>query len=189
MHRTTISQTEPKFPGSGAGYKYRGSFVYSVDSSGNEKLESVACDEGRISVTYSGSGTPLNRWRKSGKEEQVIGGNDLGVLDFGARHYDPWLARWTSQDPMAAKYTSLSPYSYCAGNPIPYPSGLTGENGDISFAQWLSGISINQYKKAPIFRIYLSKYSNYLSYGPDSIPSDFSVDSPFILPEAVIKAY
>ena len=31
--------------GSGAGYKYRGSFVYSVDASGNEKLESVACDE------------------------------------------------------------------------------------------------------------------------------------------------
>ena len=155
--------------GSGAGYKYRGSFVYSVDSSGNEKLESVACDEGRISVTYSGSGaasyrddwhvrdylgntrlvvnitsastppstgileksdylpfgtrvatssTPLNRWRQSGKEEQVIGGNDLGVLDFGARHYDPWLARWTTQDPMAGKYTNLSPYSYCAENPV-----------------------------------------------------------------------
>ena len=23
--------------------------------------------------------------------------------DFGARHYDPWLARWTTQDPMAGK--------------------------------------------------------------------------------------
>ena len=155
--------------GSGAGYNYRGSFVYSVDASGNERLDSVACDEGRISVTYSGSGTasyrddwhvrdylgntrlvvnitsastpastgvleksdylpfgtrvatsstPLNRWRQSGKEEQVIGGNDLGQLDFGARHYDPWLARWTTQDPMAGKYTNLSPYSYCAGNPV-----------------------------------------------------------------------
>ena len=155
--------------GSGAGHKYRGSFVYSVDSSGNEKLESVACDEGRLSVTYNSSGavsyrddwhvrdylgntrlvvnitststppstgileksdylpfgtrvatssTPLNRWRQSGKEEQVIGGNDLGVLDFGARHYDPWLARWTTQDPMAVKYLNFSPYSYCGNNPI-----------------------------------------------------------------------
>ena len=155
--------------GGGAGYKYRGSFVYSVDALGNEKLESVACDEGRISVTYSGSGaasyrddwhvrdylgntrlvvnitsastppstgileksdylpfgtrvatssTPLNRWRQSGKEEQVIGGNDLGVLDFGARHYDPWLARWTTQDPMATKYFKESPYSFCANNPL-----------------------------------------------------------------------
>ena len=64
------------------------------------------------------SSTPLNRWRQSGKEEQVIGGNDLGQLDFGARHYDPWLARWTTQDPMAAKYGSMSPYNYCGGNPI-----------------------------------------------------------------------
>ena len=47
--------------GGGAGYKYRGSFVYSVDALGNEKLESVACDEGRISVTYSGSGTASYR--------------------------------------------------------------------------------------------------------------------------------
>ena len=30
--------------GSGAGYKYRSSFVYSVDALGNEKLESVAYD-------------------------------------------------------------------------------------------------------------------------------------------------
>ena len=28
------------------------------------------------------------------------------------------LSRWTTQDPLAAKYGSLSPYSYCAGNPI-----------------------------------------------------------------------
>ena len=28
--------------GSGAGYKYRGSFVYSVDALGNEKLESAS---------------------------------------------------------------------------------------------------------------------------------------------------
>ena len=169
--------------GSGAGYKYRGSFMYSVDSSGNEKLESVACDEGRISVTYSGSGTasyrddwhvrdylgntrlvvnitsastppstgileksdylpfgtrvatsstPLNRWRQSGKEEQVIGGNDLGVLDFGARHYDPWLARWTTQDPMAIYQHSFSPYSYCYDNPVV----IVDRDGNIGETPW-----------------------------------------------------
>ena len=76
----------------------------------------------RWSQTAGSSSSTLtdasNRWRYSGKEEQVIGGNDLGVLDFGARHYDPWLARWTTQDPMAGKYTSFTPYSYCAGNPV-----------------------------------------------------------------------
>ena len=49
------------FPEAEPGTSTVGSFVYSVDSSGNEKLESVACDEGRISVTYSGSGTASYR--------------------------------------------------------------------------------------------------------------------------------
>ena len=77
-----------------------------------------------------------NRYRLGGKEEQVFGGLDLGKVDFGARMYDPFIARWTTQDPMAAKYTSMSPYNYCAGNPVNImdPEGLSysefNENGD-----------------------------------------------------------
>ena len=59
-----------------------------------------------------------NRYRLGGKEEQVFGGLDLGKVDFGARMYDPFTARWTTQDPMAAKYAGMSPYGYCAGNPV-----------------------------------------------------------------------
>ena len=46
---------------------------------------------------------------------------------FISRHrlYDPATASWRSQDPMAEKYPSLSPYSYCAGDPI----GLIDEEG------------------------------------------------------------
>ena len=57
-----------------------------------------------------------NRYRFSGKEEQTLG--DLGYLDFGARMYDPALGRWFTQDPMAEKHFYLSPYNYCAGNPV-----------------------------------------------------------------------
>jgi len=64
------------------------------------------------------SGNLDNRWRYAGKEEQRIAGEDLAQLDFGARHYDPWLTRWTTQDPLAEKYTSMSPYMYCAGDPV-----------------------------------------------------------------------
>ena len=39
-------------------------------------------------------------------------------LDFGARLYDPRTAAWLSQDPMAEKYYPISPYTYCAGNPV-----------------------------------------------------------------------
>ena len=37
---------------------------------------------------------------------------------FGARYYTSDLAIWLSVDPMAAKYPSLSPYVYCANNPV-----------------------------------------------------------------------
>ena len=59
-----------------------------------------------------------NRWRYAGKEEQDFGSLNLGLLDFGARMYDPFTARWTAVDPMASAYYPTTPYSYCASNPI-----------------------------------------------------------------------
>ena len=35
-----------------------------------------------------------------------------------ARHYHPTLSIWLSVDPMADKYPSTSPYTYCANNPV-----------------------------------------------------------------------
>ena len=45
-----------------------------------------------------------NRWRYSGKEEQKALNSALPLIDYGARMYDPTIARWTSVDPMAEKY-------------------------------------------------------------------------------------
>ena len=42
------------------------------------------------------------------------------AYDFGARIYDPRLGRWLSRDPKEAKYPNLSPYVFCANNPIVY---------------------------------------------------------------------
>ena len=42
----------------------------------------------------------------------------LGYSDFGARQYSPTLSRWLVPDPMGEKYYDISPYAYCAGNPI-----------------------------------------------------------------------
>ena len=68
--------------------------------------------------------TGVNRYKFGGKEslEPV----SLDMLDFGARFYDPRIARWNTQDPLAEKYFSLSPYNYCAGNPITLvdPTGM-----------------------------------------------------------------
>ena len=49
-----------------------------------------------------------NRWRYAGKEEFP----DLNLLDFGARMYDPFTARWTAVDPMARGCSHISSYAY-----------------------------------------------------------------------------
>ena len=56
----------------------------------------------------------------------TIGTSDLRILDFGARHYDPIVPRWTTQDPLAEKYFPINPYAYCAGDPVNFfdPKGL-----------------------------------------------------------------
>ena len=37
---------------------------------------------------------------------------------FGSRYYSSDLSIWLSVDPMSDKYPSLSPYTYCANNPV-----------------------------------------------------------------------
>ena len=57
-----------------------------------------------------------DRYYYNGKEKQEIG--NTGLLDYGARFYNPDIGRWTTLDPMAEKYSNISPYAYCGGNPI-----------------------------------------------------------------------
>lgn len=68
--------------------------------------------------------------------------NSVGLYDFKARLYDPALGRFLSPDPMAERYYSMNPYTYCEGNPAIYadPDGrnpiigaLIGAGIDYSF--------------------------------------------------------
>ena len=70
------------------------------------------------SETALGSSYPKlldNRMKFNGKEVQTTG--NLGLLDYGARMYDPAIGRWTAQDPLSEKYYSYSPYGYCVNSP------------------------------------------------------------------------
>ena len=44
--------------------------------------------------------------------------SETGLSYFGSRYYSSDLSIWLSVDPMARKYPSLSPYVYCADNPV-----------------------------------------------------------------------
>ena len=77
-------------------------------------------------ATSVASTSSPNRWRFSGKEDQSFLGASIPLLDFGARMYNPAIARWTASDPMSEKYYGISPYVYCLGNPISIidPNGM-----------------------------------------------------------------
>ena len=44
--------------------------------------------------------------------------NGLNWMDYGARHYDAALGRFTTIDPLTEKYYGWSPYAYCMNNPV-----------------------------------------------------------------------
>ena len=71
------------------------------------KMEDPALLTGGISHPYRFTGKELDRL------------NSLNMYDFGARWYDvSGVPMWTSIDPLAEKYYNVSPYAYCAGNPV-----------------------------------------------------------------------
>ncbi len=63
------------------------------------------------------SATISNRRHFSGKESQSILNASISFLDFGARMYNPAIARWTTANPLSEKYYGISPYVYCLNNP------------------------------------------------------------------------
>ena len=54
------------------------------------------------------------RYTFTGKERD----SETGYYYFGARYYSSDYSIWLSVDPMADKYPSLTPYNYCAWNPM-----------------------------------------------------------------------
>ncbi len=66
--------------------------------------------------TISSTNASDSRYRFTGKELS----EESGEYDFGARFLDPIPGRFTTIDPLAEKYYSLSPYAYCAGNPMSF---------------------------------------------------------------------
>jgi RHS repeat-associated protein len=77
--------------------------------------------------TYGYGGSIANRFQYNGKErgDEIVLHDpvrdfdvEFGLYDYGARLYDPAIARFPSVDRLAEKYYYQSPYTYAANNPI-----------------------------------------------------------------------
>ena len=73
---------------------------------------------------FSASAYSTNRYLYSGKEFDRMYGLDW--YDVHARWHDPLLGRFTTPDPLAEKYYAISPYAFCAANPVMFtdPTGM-----------------------------------------------------------------
>ncbi|WP_051697972.1 DUF6443 domain-containing protein [Prevotella sp. 10(H)] len=63
-------------------------------------------------------------YKYNGKELDQMHG--LNMYDYSARFYEPSIGRFSTIDPKAEKYYSISPYAYVANNPLKFidPTGM-----------------------------------------------------------------
>jgi RHS repeat-associated protein len=103
---------------------------YITDHLGSTRMVVDSNDSIRETISYYPFGSEMRMenpalltggnshpFRFTGKELDRL--NSLNMYDFGARWYDvAGVPMWTSIDPLAEKYYSLSPYNYCGNNPV-----------------------------------------------------------------------
>ena len=95
---------------------------YLKDHQGNNRVvinQSGTVEETNHYYPFGGVfGTAGNTqpYKYNGKELDTKKG--LNWYDYGARHYDAALGRFTTNDRFAEKYYSMSPYQYGANNPV-----------------------------------------------------------------------
>ena len=110
---------------------------YLKDHQGNNRV--VISQSGTVEETshyypfggvFASAGN-VQPYKYNGKELDTKKG--LNWYDYGARHYDAALGRFTTNDPLAEKYYSMSPYTYCADNPVKFidPNGMEYAPGDL----------------------------------------------------------
>ena len=64
----------------------------------------------------AGLNASLQQYKYNGKEFDRVAG--LNTYDYGARQYFSALPTWDKMDALCEKYYNVSPYAYCANNPV-----------------------------------------------------------------------
>ena len=103
---------------------------YLKDHQGNNRVvinQSGSVEETNHYYPFGGvfaSTTNVQPYKYNGKEFDTKKG--LNWYDYGARHYDAALGRFTTVDPLSERYYSIGMYAYCNNNPVRYidPTGM-----------------------------------------------------------------
>jgi RHS repeat-associated protein len=107
------------------------------------------------------------------KDDEIQGVGNSYTTEF--RQYDARLGRWTAVDPLNEKYPDVSPYVFCANNPIINIDGDGREviptNSFKSVGKLTSMLSIAS--KTEVYKQLISAYSSgeydlYLGYNPST---------------------
>lgn len=125
--------------------------------------------------SYNFSSQTDNKYKYNGKELQddMINGTKLDWYDYGARFFDPALARFHTQDRFAEKYNEYSPYQYATNNPILF----IDKNGDEPIdPRTGSPVKLNFYRAAIHDLDYIKSTNNRIVVDRDLLASA----SPFM---------
>ena len=98
-------------------------YYYLKDHQGNNRVVINADGGDAVEVNHYypfgslfSTSTNVQPYKYNGKELDTKKG--LNWYDYGARHYDAVLGRFTTVDPLAEKYYPTSIYAYCINNPV-----------------------------------------------------------------------
>ena len=117
MTKITSTATEPENLQYFYVSDHLGSSSWITDKDGNALQHLSYLPFGEVFANQKASGSSFDaEFKFSGKPLDL----ETGYSYFGARYLDSKLGLWLSVDPMAGEYPSISPYAYCANNPIKY---------------------------------------------------------------------
>ncbi|MDR1847688.1 MAG: RHS repeat-associated core domain-containing protein [Bacteroidales bacterium] len=112
--KTALTQNNPE-PAFYYLTDHLGSSSYITDDNGNitQTMSYIPFGEYQVDLLHNNPAytTP---YKFNGKEKD----EETGFNYFGARYYYDYLSIWLSVDPLMHKYPHLSPYVYCANNPV-----------------------------------------------------------------------
>ena len=151
---------------------------------------------GGIIDDYANRGMDVQNKLYNGKELDRMHG--LNLYDYSARQYDAAIGQFTSMDPLCEKYYHISPYAYCAGNPIKYvdPTGCDWYRCDgpnsVGAVRWFPDVACSiedgTGKWSNIGHFFTDGYGTYHSlFGQTYTANDKNINAVKILDKAMIQ--